>query len=252
MAKEADVYEACPDHHCCRSPGSLSSGDRRIDSSRGKPSGIGDLPRDPWVGQPAGARSHHDETARCPFSNPPFTITSENALNPDDSRISGPVSVSNGSGGIRLWTALDASLTPFGDSAVRDGAAWFEIDPARQQVVNQGYVAARGAYLLYPAIGVGAAGRNSMVFTVTSGTINPSAAFTTLGSNTITTVAAGKAPHQSFSDAPPFNQPRWGDYSFAVTDPNNGGVWLATEYIPPRAFQAVDDNWGTDVVEVSG
>lgn len=184
------------------------------------------------------------------FSNPPFTITSETALNPDDSRISGPVNVTSAADGVRLWTALDASLTPSGDSAVRDGAAWFEIDPARQQIVNQGYVAAKGAYLLYPALGVGALGPAAMTFTVTSATINPGAAFTTLGSHAITIVAAGNAPHQSFSDAPPFNQARWGDYSFAVTDPDNGGVWLATEYIPPPAFQAVDDNWGTEVFEV--
>lgn len=206
------------------------------------------LPSEPY-GFPVSATSTGNGST---FSNPPFTITSETALNPDDSRISGPVNVTDGSGGIRLWTALDASLTPAGDSAVRDGAAWFEIDPARQQVVNQGYVAARGAYLLYPALGVGATGPAAMVFTVTSGTINPSAAFTTLGSNTITTVAAGNAPHQSFSDSPPFNEARWGDYSFAVTDPDNGGVWLATEYIPPPASQAVDDNWGTEVFEVQG
>lgn len=220
-----------------------------VTSGVGTPTLTSAVLRSESYGFPVPATSTGDGST---FSHPPFTITSETALNPDDSRISGPVSVTNGVGGIRLWTALDASLTPNGDSAVRDGAAWFEIDPAAQQVVNQGYVAANGAYLLYPALGVGASGATAMVFTVTSGTINPSAAFTTLGSPTITTVAAGNAPHQSFSDAPPFNQPRWGDYSFAVTDPDNGGVWLATEYIPPPAFQAVDDNWGTDVLEVTG
>lgn len=220
-----------------------------VTSGAGTPTLTSAVLRSEPYGFPVPATSTGDGST---FSHPPFTITSETALNPDDSRISGPVSVTSGVAGIRLWTALDASLTPNGDSAVRDGAAWFEIDPAAQQVVNQGYVAAIGAYLLYPALGVGASGATAMVFTVTSGTINPSAAFTTLGSPTITTVAAGNAPHQSFSDAPPFNQPRWGDYSFAVTDPDNGGVWLATEYIPPPAFQAVDDNWGTDVLEVTG
>jgi len=46
--------------------------------------------------------------------------------------------------------------------------------------------------------------------------------------------------------------PRWGDYSFAAADPDGSGIWLATEYIPPAAFQAVDDNWGTFVFEVPG
>jgi len=186
------------------------------------------------------------------FSNPPFTITSESALNPDDSRISGPVNVTAAPDGVRLWTALDAAVTPAGDTTARDAAAWFEIDPAVQRVVHQGYITESGAYLLYPALEVRNFGPAAMVFTVTSATINPSAALATLGSNKITTVAAGAGAHESFSDAPPFNSARWGDYSFAVPDPDDGGVWLATEYIPPAASQAVDDNWGTEVVEVNG
>jgi hypothetical protein len=113
-------------------------------------------------------------------------------------------------------------------------------------------VTAKGADLLYPAIGAPQFGPPAMVFTITSPTINPSAAFTTLGSRKITTVAAGAGAHLSFSDAPPFNEPRWGDYSFAQPDPNGGGIWLATEYIPPAADQDPFDNWGTYVFEVTG
>jgi hypothetical protein len=90
-----------------------------------------------------------------------------------------------------------------------------------------------------------------MVFTITSSHINPSVAYTTLGSSSITTVAAGTGPHLSFSDAPPFNTARWGDYSFAALDPGGPGIWLATEYIPPAADQDPMDNWGTSVFEVS-
>ena len=40
-------------------------------------------------------------------------VTSETALNPDDSRLSGPVEVTRGNGGhIQLWTALDAAVSP--------------------------------------------------------------------------------------------------------------------------------------------
>jgi hypothetical protein len=69
-------------------------------------------------------------------------------------------------------------------------------------------------------------------------------------SGRITTVAAGTGPHVSFSDAPPFNSPRWGDYSFAQPGPDGYGVWLATEYIPPAADQDPMDNWGTYVFQV--
>jgi hypothetical protein len=179
-------------------------------------------------------------------------VTSETALNPDDSRLSGPVEVTRGIfGQVQLWTALDAAVSPDGQAA-RDAGAWFEIDATRQHVARQGYVAARNANLLYPAIGAPQFGSPEMVFTITSATINPSAAYTRLGSGQITTVAAGAGPHLSFSDAPPFNSARWGDYSFAQPDPDGHGVWMATEYIPPAADQDPQDNWGTYVFEVPG
>jgi hypothetical protein len=181
-----------------------------------------------------------------------MTITSETALNPDDSRLSGPVDVTRGlSGGIQLWTALDAAVTPRGSATAQDSAAWFKIDVNRQSIANQGYVTARSANLLYPAIGAPQFGNPKMVFTITSSTINPSAAFTTLGSGRITTVATGTGPHLSFSDAPPYDTARWGDYSFAQPDPDGNGIWLATEYIPPAADQDPYDNWGTYVFEVN-
>ncbi len=177
-------------------------------------------------------------------------ITSEAYLNPDDSRMSAPVTVSRTYGGVQLWTALDAAVTAKG--ATTDAAAWFRIDPGPGRVTGQGYVVARGANLLYPAIQPEWSGAPAMVFTITSSHINPSAAYTTLGSRSITTVAAGSSPHLSFSDAPPYNTARWGDYSFAALDPDGSGIWLATEYIPSAADQDPMDNWGTSVFEVSG
>jgi hypothetical protein len=178
-------------------------------------------------------------------------VTSEATLNPDDSRLSGPVSVTRGpSGGIQLWTALDAAVTPRGDSTARDSAAWFQINVGSQSIARQGYVTARGAHLLYPAVGAPQFGSPVVVFTITSKTINPSAAYTVLGSNRIRTVATGTDPHKSFSDVQ-FDEARWGDYSFAQVDPSGLGIWLATEYIPPAADQDPLDNWGTYVFKVN-
>jgi hypothetical protein len=177
-------------------------------------------------------------------------ITSETALNPDDSRLSGPVSVThNIFGGLELWTALDAAVVPAGDTTARDAAAWFAIDVVPGAVARQGYVTARGANLLYPAIGAPQFGTPVAVFTITSKTINPSAAYAVLGSNRIVTVASGTSAHVSFSDVL-FAQARWGDYSFAQVDPSGAGIWLATEYIPPKGNQDPIDNWGTYVFEV--
>jgi hypothetical protein len=180
-------------------------------------------------------------------------ITSEAFLNPDDSRINGPIMVTRtASGGVRLWAALDTAIFIGNDPSARDGAAWFRINPAKNTLVGAGYSAARGKYLLYPAIQPRQHGPAALVFTITSRAVNPSAAFTTVNSPTIKTVAAGAGPHVSFSDGPPFNQARWGDYSFSARDPSGNGVWLATEYIPPAASQDPSDNWGTFVFEVSG
>ena len=178
-------------------------------------------------------------------------ITSEAFLNPDDSRMAEPVAVTQDHGRIQLWTALSAAVTFRGGTATGDAAAWFAIDPIGKRVAAQGYVVAKGANLLYPAIQPQRFGPAALVFIITSKKINPSAAFTTLGSRKITVVAHGAGPHLSFSDVL-FNEARWGDYSFAQLDPSGNGVWVATEYIPPAAFQDPADNWGTYVFEVSG
>ena len=183
-----------------------------------------------------------------------MTITSEKALNPDDSRLSAPVNVSVGPGGtVNLWTSLDAAVNPTGGTATKDGAAWFEISTSLGRVVKQGYVAAGGgASLLYPAVYAARNGTATMVYTITSPTLNPSAAFTVLGRPGIEVVAQGSGPHLSFSDAPPFNSPRWGDYSWAAPDPESGQIWMATEYIPPKSEWDGFDNWGTYVFAVNG
>jgi hypothetical protein len=181
-----------------------------------------------------------------------LVITSETVLNPGDSRLSGPVNVTPArDGGVYLWTALATAVAPTG-TATRDGAAWFKIGTARQKVVGQGYVAARGASLLCPAVYASRFGPATMVYTITSRTINPSAAFSVLGRPGIQIVGAGSGPHWSFADAPPYNTFRWGDYSFAVPDPVTGGIWMATEYIPRKAEWDGYDNWGTFVFEAGG
>ena len=118
-------------------------------------------------------------------------------------------------------------------------------------------MAAAGKYLLYPAIFHANQGTTTLVFTITSTTLNSTAAYTVmqLGATSfgdITLAAVGAGPHVSFADAPPFNSPRWGDYSAAALDPNGEDIWQATEYIPPPANQSPLDNWGTGVFDVAG
>ena len=58
----------------------------------------------------------------------------------------------------------------------------------------------------------------------------------------VTVAAAGKTNYDP-------NATQWGDYSWAILDPSGTSVWMATEYIPPKASQTTDGvrNWGTRV-----
>ena len=180
-------------------------------------------------------------------------ITSEAFLNPDDSRML-QVQFING----HLWAALTTAISIQNDPAARDGVAWFNVDAAAGKVSTQGYIASQGNYLIYPAILRTTEGTTAITFTITSATINPSAAYVVRPSTSshfgvIHIAASGFGPHLSFSDTlPVVGRPRWGDYSAAALDPNGTDIWLATEYIPSPANQDPFDNWGTRVFDTHG
>jgi hypothetical protein len=156
-----------------------------------------------------------------------------------------------------VWGELTTAVRPAGDSAVRAGGAWFQVKPqlgaagiTGASIVRQGYLAAAGQYLMYPAVQPDAAGNAAAVFTMTSATRFPSAAYATLeaggdefGSPVV--AAPGAGPYDPKAT-------RWGDYSFAVPDAASHAAWLATEYIPPPSSQTTTGrrNWGTRVFEV--
>jgi hypothetical protein len=205
---------------------------------------------------PAQSTGNGSITTVCDPAQPSICVPvqSEQFLNPDDDRML-QVEALNQNGTIQLWSALDTALSVAGDTQTRDGAAWFEINPVAQSVTQQGYVALAGDNLLYPAIFRSTSGLTTMTFTITGVggkvALNPSAAWINLSASlpAISLVAQGAGPHKSFS-GPLFDEPRWGDYSAATLDPNNGGVWMATEYIPSAPHQALFDNWGTFVFQV--
>ena len=190
-----------------------------------------------------------------PSGSPAFVI-SEPFLQPDDSRMQ-QVQAVNNSGDIDLYASLPTALNIPGDPSARDGVAWFKIDAESHTFEAQGYVAVAGAYLLYPAILHTRGGTTTMAFTITSPTINPSAAYTVMPSTStsfgaIKIAAAGTGPHVSFSDIL-FGRARWGDYSAEELDPNGLDIWSATEYIgPPPGGTDTIDNWGTRIWDVTG
>jgi hypothetical protein len=188
------------------------------------------------------------------YANPPASPQkgSTSTLNQGDDRMQQTEFADNA-----VWGELDTAVQPAGDSAVRAGAAWFQVKPrlgggvvTGAKIVRQGYVAARGRYLLYPAVQPDAAGNAAVVFTETSRSMFPSAAFATLkagASNFGPPIVAAKGTGPYFRKST-----RWGDYSFAVPGTGSDSAWMATEYMPPKSSQTTDgkQNWGTRVIEV--
>lgn len=172
----------------------------------------------------------------------------------------------------KLWTAVPTKVQPSGVGPVRAGAAWFILTPSvgggnlSASVANQGYVSIQSPMqnsVLFPAIGVTAAGKAAIVFSVVGENYFPSAAYATLdattGAGPIVITGPGFAPDDGFSAYAPFQfgrVARWGDYSAAVAD-ENGNIWMATEsinpplppetHLPPGALAA---NFGTFITEV--
>ena len=159
-----------------------------------------------------------------------------------------------------LWTSLGTVVkTPNGPT--RTGAAWFIVTPSwngsilSASIAKQGYLAANQANVTYPSIGVNAAGKGVMSFTLVGPDYYPSAAYATIdevhGTGPIQIAGAGGAPEDGFTGYGAFGGrvARWGDYTAAAVDAD-GSIWLAAEYIPggPRTVLA---NWGTFVSRIA-
>ena len=162
-------------------------------------------------------------------------------LNPDDSRLQTCQFVSGDT-----WCSLSTAINIKNDPATRDGVAWFKLSTSGT-IAAQGYVAAASKYLIYPSIVHSASGSTGIVFTLTSGSNNPSAAYVFAASGGafggVHIAASGAAPSTDGAS-------RWGDYSWATLDPNGKDLWMATEYVPP-GFQNPITNFGTRVFDVA-
>jgi hypothetical protein len=128
----------------------------------------------------------------------------------------------------------------------RDGVAWFKLSTSGG-IAAQGYVTKASSYLIYPAIVHSATGSTGIVFTLTNGSTNPSAAFVFAGSGTafggVQIAALGALPSTDGAS-------RWGDYSFAALDLNGKDLWMATEYVP-SGFTDPIINYGTRIFAVA-
>ena len=163
-----------------------------------------------------------------------------------------------------LWTAVPTVVKPQGP--VRAGAAWFILTPligagqVNATVFNQGYVAIASPNqnsVMFPAVGVNAAGKAAISFSVVGEDQFPSAAYALLdpinGAGPIVISGPGVAPDDGFSGYAPFatrGAARWGDYSAATSD-EFGNLWMGAEWIPQNPPLVLAGNWGTFITAVA-
>jgi hypothetical protein len=166
----------------------------------------------------------------------PFKPEVESPLDSNDTRMQ-QVTYTDG----KLYGALDTAVTVGG--AKKAGIGWYIVRPdaransVRANLVSQGQLGLAGNNLTYPAIGVNAAGKGVMAFTLAGDGYYPSAAYSAFdgrtGAGAIYLAKAGAGPEDGFSGYkalsgnPP--RPRWGDYGATAVDGQN--IWIASEYI---------------------
>lgn len=162
----------------------------------------------------------------------------------------------------KLWGATNTVVKP-DNGPVRVGAAYFIISPSATAnsvsatVVKQGYIAVNRNNLLFPAIGVTAAGKGVISLSLAGLDYYPSAAYAPLdavnGAGDVRLVKAGTGPLDSYGGYqyyfPGDRTARWGDYFGAAAAPD-GSIWISTEYIGtgPRTELT---NWGSYISRVT-
>jgi hypothetical protein len=158
-----------------------------------------------------------------------------------------------------LWTGLN-TVVKTKNGPVRTAAAWFIVQPTLTgstvsgTVVRQGYLSLNNNNVVFPSIGVNAAGKGVIGVSVIGADLFPSAAWARIdalnGAGPLVVAGTGAGPLDDFSGYAPFGfrAARWGDYSAAVAD-ESGAIWLANEYVP-NAARTLLTNWGTFVSKV--
>ena len=165
-----------------------------------------------------------------------------------------------------LWSGLNTEVAiqngqgqghQSSQASLHTGIAYFVVSPQlgwdgvlRARMENQGYIAAQGADVIFPSIGVTDGGQGVITFTLTGSDYYPSAAYVTINEhnvgNKVVVAAAGQSPSDGFTEFQYFGtpqfRPRWGDYSAAVSF--DGKVYFSTEFIQHPSCS--DSAWLSD------
>jgi hypothetical protein len=148
-----------------------------------------------------------------------------------------------------LWVSANDACAP-GESTVRSCLRFINVDTSAMSVAQDFDYGDPGMYYYYPAIRTDGSGNLFASFTGSaSGTYASAyAAMQTTGTpNELTNLSVTRAGDYPYTISPP----RWGDYSGAAVDPNDGSVWLGAEYATGiSVFGLSDPWWGTAIAHV--
>jgi len=161
----------------------------------------------------------------------------------------------------KLWSGLNTAVA--GNGPTRSGIAWFVVTPSvsggavNGAVTRQGYIALQQDTVMFPSIGVNAAGKGVVAFSIGGPDFYPSTGYATIdlahGVGPVHVAGAGAGPDDGFSGYATYGGSgrvaRWGDYSAAVAAAD-GSIWSAAEYIPGGQRTPLA-NWGTYVSHVT-
>ena len=154
-----------------------------------------------------------------------------------------------------LWGGINTIVAP----GPRAGLGYFVVRPGVRDghvtghITKQGYIAAAGAHLSFPSIGVNRAGQGVVAYSLMGPDYYPSAAYSRITAEgtrgPVHIARLGFRPEDGFTCyevlAGPTEACRWGDYSASVVGPD-GRIWSATEMIGDRA-RTFFANWSTFV-----
>ena len=163
----------------------------------------------------------------------------------------------------RLWGALNTIVkTQNGPSQV--GLSYFAFTPTvngsqvAATLAKQGYVTVNNAGVLFPAIAMNNQGKGAIVFSVAGADYYPSVGYARLtladGAGAVHIANPGAKPADGFTGYSFFGgsgTERWGDYSDAVVNPQDGTLWMATEWIEGNVGFPRLANWNTRILKIN-
>jgi hypothetical protein len=155
-----------------------------------------------------------------------------------------------------LWTVQPTGLQFKGDAAVRSGLHWLQIDPVRNQIIQEGYYGAPGIYFYYPAIAPDPTGNAVLVFNLSSASTYVGAYYTSRQSGDAANTFCSYAPLQTgqgcYDQSAPFNVV--GLYSAAAWDPlaGNDATWLLSAFVVGSNATCSATTWDTWLGKLPG